>query len=148
LKLEELQQLIRLLRSEGVTEFELEEKGVKLRLKRERTGGRRSGSGAAEAALAVEAPPAEPVAAPSASKDHLIKSPIVGTFYRSPSPGAEPFVEIGRRVKVGETLCVVEAMKLMNEIAADANGTVAAILVENGQPVEYGQALFQLALDR
>ncbi|HEX9639360.1 MAG TPA: acetyl-CoA carboxylase biotin carboxyl carrier protein [Acidobacteriota bacterium] len=148
MKLEELQQLIRLLRSEGVTEFELEEKGVKLRLKRERTGGRRSGSGAAEAALAVEAPPAEPVAAPSASKDHLIKSPIVGTFYRSPSPGAEPFVEIGRRVKVGETLCVVEAMKLMNEIAADANGTVAAILVENGQPVEYGQALFQLALDR
>lgn len=73
---------------------------------------------------------------------HLVKSPMVGTFYRSASPGANPFVEIGQTVKVGDTLCIIEAMKLLNEIEADKNGVIKAILTENGQPVEYGEPLF------
>jgi acetyl-CoA carboxylase biotin carboxyl carrier protein len=72
----------------------------------------------------------------------VVKAPMVGTFYRSPAPDAKPFVEVGGPVKEGETICVIEAMKLMNEIEADASGTIKAILVENGEPVEYGQALF------
>ncbi len=73
---------------------------------------------------------------------HVVKSPMVGTFYRSSSPGASPFVEIGQTVKVGETLCIIEAMKLLNEIEADKDGVIKAIMVENGQPVEYGEPLF------
>lgn len=73
---------------------------------------------------------------------HLVKSPMVGTFYRSASPGSNPFVEIGQTVKVGDTLCIIEAMKLLNEIEADKNGVIKAILPENGQPVEYGEPLF------
>lgn len=73
---------------------------------------------------------------------HLVKSPMVGTFYRSSSPGTSPFAEIGQTVKVGDTLCIIEAMKLLNEIEADKNGVIKAILVENGQPVEYGEHLF------
>lgn len=73
---------------------------------------------------------------------HVVKSPMVGTFYRAPSPGASPFAEVGQTVKVGDTLCIIEAMKLLNEIEADKNGVIKAILVENGQPVEYGEQLF------
>lgn len=73
---------------------------------------------------------------------HIVKSPMVGTFYRSPSPGADPFMEIGKTVKQGETLCIIEAMKLLNEIEADASGVIKAILVDNGQPVEFGEPLF------
>ena len=76
---------------------------------------------------------------------HVVKAPMVGTFYRSPSPDAKVFVEVGQAVKEGDTICIIEAMKLMNEIEADASGSVKAILVENGQPVEYGQPLFILA---
>jgi len=75
---------------------------------------------------------------------HVVKAPMVGTFYRSPSPDAKPFIEVGQAVKEGDTICIIEAMKLMNEIEADASGVVKAILVENGQPVEYGQPLFIL----
>jgi acetyl-CoA carboxylase biotin carboxyl carrier protein len=88
---------------------------------------------AAEAAAAAEA---------EAAAGHVVKSPMVGTFYRSPSPGAPAFIEQGAVVKAGDTLCIIEAMKLLNEIEADVGGTVKKILVENGQPVEYGQALF------
>jgi acetyl-CoA carboxylase biotin carboxyl carrier protein len=90
------------------------------------------------AAPAAEAGPAEP-ALPSG---HVLKSPMVGTFYRAPSPGAKPFVDVGSQVKAGDTLCIIEAMKLMNEIEADKAGTVKAILAENGQPVEFGEPLF------
>jgi acetyl-CoA carboxylase biotin carboxyl carrier protein len=90
---------------------------------------------------AAPPPAAEPVPAP-ADEGHAVKSPMVGTFYRSASPGAPPFVEMGDAVAVGDTLCIVEAMKLMNEIEADAGGTIKAIMVENGQPVEFGQPLF------
>lgn len=82
--------------------------------------------------------------APAAETGHAVKSPMVGTFYRSPSPGAKPFVEIGHTVKQGDTICIIEAMKLLNQIEADRSGTVKKILVENGQPVEYGQPLFIL----
>jgi len=91
--------------------------------------------------FAPGAAPAEPVA-PAAPEGHTVKSPMVGTFYRSASPGAAAFVEIGDTVAQGDTLCIVEAMKLMNEIEADATGTIKAILVENGQAVEFGQPLF------
>jgi acetyl-CoA carboxylase biotin carboxyl carrier protein len=89
---------------------------------------------------AAAAAPAEP--APEPVKGTLVKSPMVGTFYRSPSPGAKPFVEVGQAVKAGDTLCIIEAMKLLNEIETEVAGEVKEILVENGQPVEYGQPLF------
>jgi acetyl-CoA carboxylase biotin carboxyl carrier protein len=89
----------------------------------------------AAAAAAAEAASAEP-------EGHTVKSPMVGSFYRSSAPGAKPFVEIGSPIKTGETVCIIEAMKLLNEIEADCDGVIKAILVENGQPVEYGQPLF------
>jgi acetyl-CoA carboxylase biotin carboxyl carrier protein len=89
----------------------------------------------------VAAPPAAP-AAPPVVEGHMVKSPMVGTFYRSSSPGATPFVEVGQTVKEGQTLCIIEAMKLLNEIESDKAGVIKEILVENGQPVEYGQPLF------
>ena len=90
-------------------------------------------------AAPAAAPVAEPVAAPTG---HVVKSPMVGTFYRSASPGSKPFAEVGAPIKEGEPICIVEAMKIMNEIEADMSGTVSKILVENGQAVEYGQPLF------
>lgn len=89
-------------------------------------------------------PAAAPVAAPVVPQGHVIRSPMVGTFYRSPSPGAKPFVEVGQTVKEGETVCIIEAMKILNEIEADRAGVIKEILVENGQAVEYGQPLFVL----
>ncbi|HEY4541168.1 MAG TPA: acetyl-CoA carboxylase biotin carboxyl carrier protein [Noviherbaspirillum sp.] len=91
------------------------------------------------------APVAAPVAAPEVPKGHIVKSPMVGTFYRASGPGKPPFVEVGASVKEGDTLCIIEAMKLLNEIDADATGVIKEILVENGQPVEFGQPLFVIA---
>lgn len=91
------------------------------------------------AAAAAEAP-----AAPAASAGHVLKSPMVGTFYRSSAPGANPFVEVGQTVKAGDTVCIIEAMKLLNEIECDHDGVIKEILVENGQPVEYGQPLLRI----
>ncbi len=94
---------------------------------------------------AVPAPPTPPTPeAPPPETAHLIKSPMVGSFYRAPSPGAKAFVDVGSSVKEGDVLCVIEAMKLLNEIQADRAGVIKAILVENGQPVEYGQTLFTI----
>jgi acetyl-CoA carboxylase biotin carboxyl carrier protein len=92
-------------------------------------------------AAPLAAPPAAPVAAPE-PEGHIVKSPMVGTFYRSSAPGNPPYVEVGSTVKEGDTLCIIEAMKLLNEIDADASGVIKQILVENGQPVEFGQPLF------
>lgn len=97
--------------------------------------------------LQAAAPAAAPVAsaaaaAPAVPEGHIVKSPMVGTFYRSSAPGAAAFVEVGQEVKEGETLCIIEAMKLLNEIDADKSGVIKQILVENGQPVEFGQPLF------
>jgi acetyl-CoA carboxylase biotin carboxyl carrier protein len=99
-------------------------------------------SAAPAAAPAVAAPAAAAAPAPAAETGHVVKSPMVGTFYRSSAPGAPAFVEVGATVKEGDTLCIIEAMKLLNEIDADVSGTVTKILVENGQPVEFGQPLF------
>ena len=99
---------------------------------------------AAPAAPPVAAAPSQP--APPAVEEHIIKSPIVGTFYAAPSPDAQPFVQPGDKVQAGQTVCIIEAMKLMNEIEADVGGEVVRILVENGQPVEYGEPLFALRL--
>ena len=90
---------------------------------------------------AAAAPAAAPVA-PAAPAGHVVKAPMVGTFYRAPNPGAAPFVEVGQSVKEGDALCIIEAMKLLNEIEADKAGVIKEILVENGEPVEYGQPLF------
>ena len=149
--LRKLKKLIDLVQESGIAELEITEGEEKVRIAR---GGAISvtplAAGAPVAAVSargIAAPaPAAPAtaaaAAEAAPEGHVVKSPMVGTFYRSPSPDAKPFVEVGATVKAGETICVLEAMKLMNEIEADASGTVKAILVENGQPVEYGQALF------
>jgi len=154
--MEELRELIALLRDNGLAELELENEGFRVRLRRE------SGSGVSYVAEPVPTTPA-PAPAPSAtpaaggpahpgtqattaaSQDqdlHIIPSPIVGTFYRSASPTAEPFVKIGSSVEPESVVCIIEAMKLMNEIQAEATGEVVKIYVENGQPVEYGQPLF------
>jgi len=148
--LRKLKKLIDLVQESGIAELEITEGEEKVRISR-------SGlvSAASQgAAPAVAFPPAAPAAAVPAvpgavaaepapgGEGHAVKAPMVGTFYRAPSPEARPFVEVGQVVKQGDTVCVIEAMKLMNEIEADASGTVKAILVENGQPVEYGQALF------
>jgi len=98
----------------------------------------------ASAQVATAVPLATEVAAPLAPANHVVKSPMVGTFYRSASPGAKPFVELGGSVKEGETICIVEAMKILNEIEADKSGTVTKILCVNGQAVEYGQPLFEI----
>src|SRR5512140_1554497 len=152
--LRKLKKLIDLVQESGIAELEVTEGEERVRIAR---GGAVSVTplGAAAPAAAAPTAPATSAAptgaaasAPAATEPapgqegHVVKSPMVGTFYRAPSPDAKPFVEVGATVKEGETLCVIEAMKLMNEIEADASGTVKAILVENGQPVEYGQALF------
>ena len=105
--------------------------------------------GAPQYAPQYAAAPAAPAAAvsdvPAEVQGHIVKSPMVGTFYRSSAPGSPPFVEVGASVKEGDTLCIIEAMKLLNEIDADATGVIKQILVENGQPVEFGQPLFVIA---
>jgi acetyl-CoA carboxylase biotin carboxyl carrier protein len=150
--LRKLKKLIDLVQESGIAELEITEGEEKVRIVK---GGQVSVSPAAVHAAPTHAPapdprpvaglpataPAEPPAAPEGP---VIKAPMVGTFYRSPSPDAKPFVEVGQTVKEGDTICIIEAMKLMNEIEADAAGVVKAILVENGQPVEYGQPLFVL----
>lgn len=103
---------------------------------------------ASAAPAAAPAPPvaAEPAAAPVAAEDtRTINSPMVGTFYRAPSPGAKPFADVGQKVKAGDTVCIIEAMKLLNEIETECDGVIKEILVENGQPVEFGQPLFVIA---
>ena len=150
--LRKLKKLIDLVQESGIAELEITEGEEKVKIVK---GGVVSMSAAPAAVVAVPAaaaPAAAAVAAPAAAAEppegqegHVVKAPMVGTFYRSPSPDAKPFVEVGQAVKEGDTICIIEAMKLMNEIEADASGTVKAILVENGQPVEYGQPLFILA---
>ncbi|MEW6689866.1 MAG: acetyl-CoA carboxylase biotin carboxyl carrier protein [Pseudomonadota bacterium] len=146
--LRKLKKLIDLVQESGIAELEVTEGEEKVRIAR---GGAISvtpvaaatGPAAAPAAGAAGGAAAVPAAEPPpGAEGHTIKSPMVGTFYRAPSPEAKPFVTVGEQVEQGQTLCVIEAMKLMNEIEADVAGTVKAILVENGQPVEYGQALF------
>ena len=155
--LRKLKKLIDLVQESGIAELEITEGEEKVRIASggavsvtplqsaaapaPATAGAPAGA-AAQATPAVAAPAGAATEPPPGAEGHVVKSPMVGTFYRSPAPDAKPFIEVGGVVKEGETICVIEAMKLMNEIEADASGTIKQILVENGQPVEYGQALF------
>ena len=138
--LRKLKKLIDLVQESGINELEVTEGEEKVKIVK---------GGAAPAVHSTPAPaPSAPTApastaapAPAEIPGHLVKSPMVGTFYRSPSPGAKPFVEVGDSVKSGDTICIIEAMKLLNEIESDKDGVIKAILVENGQPVEYGEPL-------
>jgi acetyl-CoA carboxylase biotin carboxyl carrier protein len=147
--LRKLKKLIDLVEESGISELEITEGEEKVKIVK--SGGGVPATAQVSTAHAVSIPTAAPAAAPGAppatsaetqQEGHVLKSPMVGTFYRSPSPDAKSFVELGQTVKEGQTICIIEAMKLMNEIEADASGVVKAILVENGQPVEYGQPLF------
>ena len=161
INLKQLRALVRLLEKRNVSDFEFEDEHVRIRLTR---GGLVPQGGASPLApvayhlqsapaAAPAAPPAAapaaalPPAAPAAASDEgisYVTSPFVGTFYRSPSPDAPPFVDVGSAIRVGQALCIIEAMKLMNEIEADSPGTIVEILVDNGKPVEFGQRLFKV----
>jgi acetyl-CoA carboxylase biotin carboxyl carrier protein len=156
--LRKLKTLIDLVQQSGIAELEITEGEEKVRISRGIPGGAAhlvpqaapiyvsapGAAGAAETGAAATGAAPEP-AAPVEPEGHFVKSPMVGTFYRSSAPGTKPFVEIGQAVKAGETVCIIEAMKLLNEIEADRDGVIKEILVENGQPVEYGQPLFTIA---
>ena len=153
-KLKELRELVDFLKENGIAEFDMERTDLKVRIKFAGA----AGSTAADLALAqqlaasgggIPSPVIAPASAatPSAEPEeklHEVKSPIVGTFYDSPSPGAPTFVQVGDQVEVGQVLCIVEAMKLMNEIESDAAGEIVKCLVSNGQPVEFGQPLYSI----
>ncbi|KUM04638.1 acetyl-CoA carboxylase biotin carboxyl carrier protein [Chromobacterium subtsugae] len=150
--LRKLKKLIDLVEESGIAELEVTEGEEKVRITRVSASQQQVyaqpmpqmyAAPAAAAPAAAAATDAAPAAAPAAASDkNAMKSPMVGTFYRSPSPGSKSFVEVGQSVNAGDTLCIIEAMKLMNEIEADRSGVVKAILVEDGQPVEYGEPLF------
>lgn len=145
-----IKKLIELLEESDLAEIEVQEGEASVRISRYGKSAPVAAHMVAQVPMPVAAPAASaPVAAeassaaaPAQPSGHVITSPIVGSFYRAPAPGAPPFVEVGQRVKVGDTLCVIEAMKMMNQIESDKDGVVAAIMVENGQPVEYGQPIF------
>lgn len=144
--LRKLKTLIDLVQQSGIAELEITEGEERVRISRGVPAAAPQPGAPAQqyvstAPAAAAAPPAEAAAAP---EGHMIRSPMVGTFYRASAPGAKAFVEIGQAVKSGQTLCIIEAMKLLNEIEADRDGVIKAALVENGQPVEYGEPLFIL----
>jgi acetyl-CoA carboxylase biotin carboxyl carrier protein len=156
LDLRKLKKLIDLVEGSGIAELEVTEGEEKVKIVRGAPGARELAvlPPAATGGLS-DAKPAAPAAgatmaatrteeAPTSLEGHLVKSPMVGTFYRAGSPGAKPFVEVGDTVKAGQAICIIEAMKLMNEIEADKDGVIKAIMVENGQPVEYGEPLMMI----
>jgi len=142
-----VKKLIELLEESNIAELEIREGEESVRISRASQIPAPVMAAAPVVAAPVVAPvTAEPVAGPASGGEaeisgHKVTSPMVGTFYRAPTPGSSPFVEVGQSVNVGDTLCIIEAMKLLNQIEADKSGTVKAILVDNGEPVEYGQAL-------
>ena len=147
-----LKKLVRILEKSGVDEIEVEEEGLRVRLAKNA----RSAAPAHHVSVqdfpvthipeahASSPAPAPAVAAPAAQKFHEVKSPIVGTFYRAPAPDADPYVEVGQTVQPKTVVCIIEAMKLMNEIETEVGGRIVKILVENGTPVEYNQVLFHI----
>ena len=147
MNLKEIKEMIQLMNENGLSEFEMEKDGLKIRL-------RKGPNGSVEPSIVYESRPAAAVSArpaetngkesPATPKGTQIKSPMVGTFYASPAPDAQPFVQVGSQVQVGQVICIIEAMKLMNEIKAEVRGKVLEILVHNGDPVEFGQPLFVL----
>jgi acetyl-CoA carboxylase biotin carboxyl carrier protein len=155
-EMKELRELVEYLKAAGIGEFDLERGDQKIRLKF--AGAQTAAmdtaalsqllaqaSASRPAAAAAHAPAAPAAAEPEADSGlHEVKSPMVGTFYESPSPGAQPFVKPGDQIQAGQVLCIIEAMKLMNEIEADVSGEVVKRIANNGQPVEYGQPLYQI----
>jgi acetyl-CoA carboxylase biotin carboxyl carrier protein len=157
MNLEDVKQILDLVREHDLAEFELEREGWKIRVRKDARGGlaaeASSGPGGAAPPLGLPVTPAAldtatalaPAEEPEESLEFaVVKSPIVGTFYRAAEPGTPPFVEIGARVKKGQVLCIIEAMKLMNEIESEYDGEVVKVYVENGQPVQYGERLFAI----
>jgi acetyl-CoA carboxylase biotin carboxyl carrier protein len=154
--LDDVREILALMRENGISEFEIEREGLKLRLRKDSAAATVASvpvvvAGMQAAPMSPSVPLPEPAAPalPVASRDTevelaVVKSPIVGTFYRSPEPGAASFVEIGTTVKKGQVLCIIEAMKLMNEIDSEYDGEIVNIYVENGQPVQYGERLFAI----
>ncbi len=146
--LRKLKKLIDLVEESGIAELEITEGEEKVRITRHAAGSQMVFASPQQMHMMGGMAPAPAVAAaavvtaPAEPEGHAVKSPMVGTFYRSASPGAKVFVEVGQSVNAGDTLCIIEAMKLLNEIEADQGGVIKAILVENGQPVEYGEPLF------
>jgi len=155
MNLDEIRQILEMMREHELAEFELEREGVTLRLRKHASGQWTGNMGSmpqmtfapvAPLPLASAAPVAPPVLT-SANEDvdlAIVKSPIVGTFYLAAEPGAKPFVEVGQTIKKDQTLCIIEAMKLMNEINADVDGELVKVYVENGQAVQYGERLFAI----
>ncbi len=145
-----VKKLIELLEESGINEIEIHEGEESVRISR--NNGATTTVMTAPAVATAPVPIAAPVAAPAPAAEassgeptlsgHVVRAPMVGTFYRAPSPGAKPFVDVGTTVKAGETLCIIEAMKMLNQIESDVDGVVKEILIENGQPIEYDQPLF------
>jgi acetyl-CoA carboxylase biotin carboxyl carrier protein len=166
LDLKELKEILQILEEKEITEFELEEEGMKLRIRKAAASSNHSSAtavlplhvsgvmpplAAVTPAASAVPPPAPPPAVPAAAPVEVpdatlvvVKSPIVGTFFRAPDPNSAPFVNVGDRVRVGQVLCIVEAMKLMNEIEAESAGEVVKVHHESGQPVQYGDPLFTI----
>jgi acetyl-CoA carboxylase biotin carboxyl carrier protein len=152
--LEQLKHILELVREHNLAEFEIEQEGLRLKVRRDSGSAGMSAAGAPAAVAGLLAAPAAaapptPVPESTAAEEEgielaVVKSPIVGTFYRSPEPGAPAFVEGGTTVKKGQVLCIIEAMKLMNEIDSEYEGEIVNIYVENGQPVQYGERLFAI----
>lgn len=154
MNLDDIKHLLELVREHDLAEFELEQDGLKMRVRKVGqhtvvTHAVAAGPMPAAAPVAVAAPaasgqPAAPAPVDEGTPLAVIKAPIVGTVYRAPEPGARPFAEVGTVVKKGQVLCIIEAMKLMNEIEAEVDGEIAAVYVENGQPVQFGDRLFAI----
>ena len=162
MNLDDVREILALMRENGLSEFEIEREGLKLRLRKDAGGPAGPGGPGSPGGDVTAAPPLGPggvapaaIAAPAATRPPeaaseaeielaVVKSPIVGTFYRSSEPGSPSFVEIGATVKKGQVLCIIEAMKLMNEIDSEYDGEIINIYVENGQPVQYGERLFAI----
>jgi acetyl-CoA carboxylase biotin carboxyl carrier protein len=147
MNVKEIKEMITLMNENGLTELEIEKDGLKLRL-RKSNGGITSEFTVAPVPHVVTAAPPQPAAAPAKEADAAsrglveIKSPMVGTFYRAPAPDAPPYIQEGQNVEIGQVVCIVEAMKLMNEIKSEVRGKVTRIMVDNADPVEFGQAMF------
>lgn len=143
-----VKKLIELLEESGIAEIEIHEGEESVRISRQAQGAQMMmpsypmAPPAAPAPVAATPAPTEAAAAEAIPQGHTVNSPMVGTFYRAPTPNATAFVDLGQRVNVGDTLCIVEAMKMLNQIESDKAGVISAILVENGQPVEFGQPMF------
>ena len=154
MNLDDVREILALMRENGISEFEIEREGLKLRLRKDSAAPAVTSlpvvmagvptSVAAGGPAPEPVVPALPVGTDTEVELAVVKSPIVGTFYRSPEPGASSFVEIGTTVKKGQVLCIIEAMKLMNEIDSEYDGEIVNIYVENGQPVQYGERLFAI----